>query len=85
MLQIIGWMGCVYLIVKGFELMAKADDRPLAKLGAGIAFFSAAVFLVMIHLQTSGNAAAEAARRYQLEDPEGYAKMANELGFEYAH
>lgn len=37
MLQIIGWLGCLYLIVKGFEISASAafrDDTGKARFGA---------------------------------------------------
>lgn len=79
MLEIIGWMGCAYLFIKGLELLAIGDDKPLTKVAAGIAFFSGLLFFVMLQMQTQTNSAADAADRLQAEDPEGYGEMVNGL------
>jgi len=58
MLQLIAWMGCVYLLIKGIELLShqgyKRDDgelQVLAGVGAGIAIFTAVVFAVLAFAQ----------------------------------
>lgn len=55
MLQIIGWIACLYLVVKGFELLHAAKSQPnadgFAYGGAIISFAGAAIFLWMIHAQ----------------------------------
>lgn len=42
MIQLIGWLLCVYLVVKGFELIAMKE--PVAYAGAVIAFIAAVFF-----------------------------------------
>ena len=54
MLQIIGWLLCVYLIVKGFELLAM--KQPTAYVGAAIAFLAAPVFFLLINEQSQSSA-----------------------------
>jgi hypothetical protein len=56
MLQIIGWLLCVYLIVKACELLSMDTDehrlaRPVATIGAVIALLSAGGFFFMINEQ----------------------------------
>jgi hypothetical protein len=55
MIQIIGWMLCIYLIVKGFELLAMQPNgdkgRQLAIAGALIAFIAAPIFFFMLNAQ----------------------------------
>lgn len=56
MLQIIGWLLCLYLVVKACELLSMDTDdhklsRPVATVGAIIALIGAAVFFVMINDQ----------------------------------
>lgn len=49
MLQIIGWLLCVYLIVKGCELIAMRHTS--AYIGAGFALVAAPIFFFMINQQ----------------------------------
>jgi len=51
MLQIIGWLLCVYLVVKGFELIAMKSVW--AYVGAAIAFVAAPIFLLLINAQSN--------------------------------
>ena len=58
MLQIIGWLGCLYLVVKGFEIAGGANFRDAsgrpttsAKNASTIAWIGAFVFAVMLLLQ----------------------------------
>jgi hypothetical protein len=50
MLQIIGWLFCVYLVVKGFELVAMKHVS--AYIGAGLSFVAAPIFFLLINQQT---------------------------------
>ena len=59
MLQIIGWMGCVYLLVKGVEFIAHAGYRNeaghmkiTAVAAAVIAWLSAAILFVLLNIQS---------------------------------
>lgn len=59
MLQIIGWMGCIYLLVKGFEFLANAGYRNeagrlkvIAGAAVAIAWLSAAVLFVLLNIQS---------------------------------
>lgn len=55
MLQIIGWIACLYLVVKGFELLHAGKSLPkgelFAYIGAFTSFAGAVLFLWMIHAQ----------------------------------
>jgi hypothetical protein len=58
MLQIIVWLGCVYLAVKGFEMVRSgltSGENPAARavafLGAALAFVAVPVFFVMAQQQ----------------------------------
>jgi hypothetical protein len=51
MLQIIGWLLCVYLVVKGFELIAMKSVW--SYVGAAIAFIAAPIFLLLINAQSN--------------------------------
>ena len=58
MLQIIGWLLCLYLVVKACELLSMdTDEHKFARLtattGAFIALVGAAGFFVMINQQVS--------------------------------
>lgn len=57
MVQIIGWLLCIYLIVKAFELLAMQPindtGRNLAKIGAAIAFIAAPIFFFMLNAQSN--------------------------------
>ena len=61
MLQIIGWILCLYLVVKGFELFSmKREEGSSAKMlaftGGIIAWLGAVVFFFMVNAQAnSGN------------------------------
>jgi hypothetical protein len=60
MLQIIGWILCLYLVVKGFELFsAKREEgsgpRTLALTGGVIAWLGAVVFFVMVNEQADSS------------------------------
>jgi hypothetical protein len=72
MLQIIGWLLCVYLIVKGFELVAMKHTS--AYFGAGIAFLSAPIFFVLINMQSAATtpglpSLGTASGSYDVSDP----------------
>lgn len=61
MLQIIGWLGCLYLAIKGFEIAGGTNFRDLdgkptaaAKIAATIAWIGAFVFALLLLAQ--GNA-----------------------------
>ena len=51
MLQIIGWIACLYLVVKGFELLATKERNAVATTGAVISFIGAVVFFFIIQAQ----------------------------------
>ncbi|MEP6982525.1 MAG: hypothetical protein ABI853_02645 [Sphingomicrobium sp.] len=56
MLQIIGWILCLYLVVKACELLSMDTDehklsRPVATIGALLALVGAAVFFFLINEQ----------------------------------
>ena len=58
MLQIIGWLGCLYLVVKGFEIAGGPNFRnengwpsSAAKIAATIAWVGACVFALLLLLQ----------------------------------
>jgi hypothetical protein len=62
MLQIIGWMGCVYLLVKCFEFWGsnayrKADGSfsGVAAAGSVVAMLGAIVFFLMVNAQASSS------------------------------
>ena len=60
MLQIIGWILCLYLLVKGFELFsAKREEgsgpRTLALTGGVIAWLGAVVFFFMVNEQADSS------------------------------
>ena len=64
MLQIIGWIMCLYLVVKACELLSMDTDehrfsRHTATAGAVTALIGAAGFLVLINQQVSQSAAAQ--------------------------
>ena len=61
MLQIIGWLGCLYLAVKGLEIVSSSAFRGsdgelpgFATLAAGLAFVGAAIFSVWLYEQGNG-------------------------------
>ena len=62
MVQIIGWLLCVYLIVKGFELCGYErhdGSRPLLHvIGAAIAWISAPIFFMFFNMQGEASTAA---------------------------
>ncbi|MCD1589820.1 hypothetical protein K7H13_03460 [Qipengyuania citrea] len=58
MLQIIGWLGCLYLVVKAFELFSASKHRAeegswdtAAMVGGAIALVGAFFFLMLINGQ----------------------------------
>lgn len=58
MLQIIGWMGCVYLFVKGLEFIANRSYRNddgsygvTATVGSVVSWLGAIVFFFMLNAQ----------------------------------
>jgi hypothetical protein len=58
MLQIIGWLGCLYLLVKGCEIVANKGNRSAeghlhggAVIGAGLAFVGAPIFMLLLLAQ----------------------------------
>lgn len=56
MLQIIGWILCLYLVVKACELLSMDTDdhklaRPVATIGAILALVGAGLFLFLINEQ----------------------------------
>jgi len=60
MLQIIGWILCLYLVVKGFELFSMKREegynaRTLALLGGIIAWLGAVVFFFMVNAQANSS------------------------------
>ncbi len=60
MLQIIGWLLCLYLIVKACELIAMDKDkdkfaRPVASIGAVLALLGAVGFFFMINVQAEAS------------------------------
>lgn len=62
MLQIIGWLGCVYLLVKGLELASSSAHRTAdgkmhitAIIAAVIAFISALIFIFLFNGQASSS------------------------------
>lgn len=59
MIQIIGWLLCVYLVVKGCELIAMQPRNTaagvVAIIGALIAFIAAPVFVVMLNEQVQSS------------------------------
>lgn len=64
MLQIIGWLLCLYLVVKACELLSMDTDnhrmsRPIATLGAVIALIGAGLFFWMINEQVKASDAAQ--------------------------
>ena len=69
MLQIIGWMLCVYLVVKGFELLAMKST--LSYVGAVIAFAAAPIFLMLINAQSNATAS-PLAGSYSSSGAEGF-------------
>lgn len=70
MLQIIGWLLCVYLVVKGFELVAMKHVS--AYIGACLAFIAAPLFFWMINEQVAaqqpGLSGLQSASSYSDED-----------------
>ena len=64
MLQIIGWMLCLYLIVKACELLSMETDkhpfgRPVATIGASLAVLGAAGFFYLINQQARASGEAQ--------------------------
>ena len=64
MLQIIGWLMCLYLVVKACELLSmdrneQRFSRPVATLGAVIAILGAAAFFFLINEQARQSTAAQ--------------------------
>jgi hypothetical protein len=62
LLQIIGWLGCVYLLVKGLELASSSAHRTAdgkmhitAIIAAVIAFISALIFIFLFNGQASSS------------------------------
>lgn len=59
MIQIIGWLLCVYLVVKGCELLAmqtrNAFGTVLAVIGAIIAFIAAPIFVYLLDVQVQSS------------------------------
>jgi len=58
MLQIIGWLGCVYLVVKACEILSNAQHRDeagnlkrWALTGVVVAWLSAVAFLLLLNEQ----------------------------------
>ena len=66
MLQIVGWLLCLYLVVKGFELFAMKSLW--SYIGGSIAFLAAPVFFVMINGQSH-------ARSPSFESDDSYASV----------
>jgi hypothetical protein len=60
-LQIIGWLGCVYLVVKGFEMGARRKEatNPDAAASYGmtarLAWIAAAIFFLLFWAQASSS------------------------------
>ena len=79
-MQIIGWMGCLYLVVKAFELWslgkARRDERGLhdvpATIGAGLAVLGAFGFLVTINAQSAASDHLFGSASTPGSDPLGY-------------
>ena len=78
MLQIIGWIACLYLIVKGLEMLGRKDRHPISVVGAIIAFVGTVVFFFIIEAQfeDSSPASATLADNITLED---YQRAADNL------
>lgn len=62
MLQIIGWMGCLYLFVKGLEFIANRSYRSeegkyyaTATAGAVVCWLGAIVFFVLLNAQVEAS------------------------------
>lgn len=53
MLQIIGWLGCLYLVVKGLEIFAqKPDDADTARvIAVTLSWLGAVAFAILIYMQ----------------------------------
>ena len=61
MLQIVGWLGCLYLVVKGFELAGHTRDGEVSsmhRVGSALAWLGAVAFAAIIYAQ--GQAASNA-------------------------
>ena len=61
MLQIVVWLGCVYLAVKGIDMVRcglTSGENPAARvtafLGAGLAFVAVPIFFMMAQQQVQG-------------------------------
>lgn len=63
MLQIIGWLMCAYLVVKGFELIAMKHQA--AYVGGAISFVAAVGFFFLIN--EAADTASEPWRQMMLE------------------
>jgi len=64
MLQIIGWILCLYLVVKACELLSMDTDehvlaRPVATIGGVLALVGAATFFFLINEQVGESNAAQ--------------------------
>lgn len=62
MLQIIGWLGCLYLVVKAFELCSASKHRQVdekwdtaAMVGGAIALVGALAFFFMLNAQVDAS------------------------------
>lgn len=73
MLQIIGWLLCLYLVVKACELLSMEAEkhpfaRPIATAGAVIALIGAGVFFYLINEQVRQSNAAQEQMQSSLGD-----------------
>lgn len=73
MLQIIGWILCLYLVVKACELLSMDTDehrlaRPVATAGAVIALGGAAAFFFLINAQIKATNSAQEQMNTMISD-----------------
>jgi len=53
MIQIIGWIGCLYLFVKGCELAGLPEQNIPTKVGAGTAIVGSLLFVILLQMQSN--------------------------------
>ena len=60
MILVLGWLGCLYLLVKGLDILSRVDERrdtfarTVASIAAGVAISGALLCLALVLHATGG-------------------------------